>query len=66
MQIFVKTLTRKHITLEAEPTDRMEDVNVKIQDNEGIPLEQQGLIFVGKQLITCFRIIQSKRIRLFT
>ena len=50
MQIFVKTLTGKHITLEVEPTDRVEDVKQKVQDKEGIPTEMQTLKFAGKIL----------------
>ena len=50
MQIFVKTLTGKHITLEVEPTDIISDVKSKIQEHEGIPSEQQILIFAGKEL----------------
>ena len=64
MQIFVKTLTGKHITLGVEPTDKIEDVKLKIEDKDGISYYLKKLIFAGKvlKMVILYKIIVFKRI----
>ena len=50
MIVKVKTLTGKEITLDIEPTDRIDKIKERVEEKEGIPPQQQRLIFGGKQM----------------
>ncbi|KDR21761.1 NEDD8 [Zootermopsis nevadensis] len=50
MLIKVKTLTGKEIEIDIEPTDKVERIKERVEEKEGIPPQQQRLIFSGKQM----------------
>ena len=69
MEIFVKTLTGGNLTIEVETSDTVEALKLKIQEKEGTPIEQQRLLFGGKQLedgrtLADYNIQQDSSIRL--
>ncbi|KAL6118467.1 nedd8 [Pungitius sinensis] len=50
MLIKVKTLTGKEIEIDIEPTDKVERIKERVEEKEGIPPQQQRLIYSGKQM----------------
>lgn len=50
LQVFLKTLTGKTITLEISPSDLVQDVKAQIEKREGVPAEEQRLVFAAKHL----------------
>lgn len=63
MLIFVKTLTGKIINMELEPLNTLEDMKLKLQNNHGIPRDQQRLIFAGRQMDDDFRTLSDYNIQ---
>ena len=50
MNIYVKTLSGKLLTLQIEPNESIDSIKTKIYEKEGIPKVEQRLIYFGKQL----------------
>ena len=48
MQLIAKFLTGKHITLNVDSSDTIEDLKVKIYDNEGLPVSEQRIVYLGR------------------
>ena len=66
MQIFIKFLNGKVLTLDVEPSDTIEKIKKKIQEKEGIPPEQQRLHYSGRIILILFLIIKYLKIQLFS
>lgn len=50
MQIFIKTLTGRTITIVVDPTDTVRNVKQKIKDKDDVPVDEQRLLYAGKEL----------------
>ena len=50
MNVYIKSLTGRTVTLEVDPADSIRHLKQKYQDKEGVPVDQQRIIYAGKQL----------------
>ena len=71
MQIFIKLLNGKTLTLNVEPSDTIEKIKKKIQEKEGIPPDQQRLLYMGRELediyiISNYKILENSTVFLLT